>query len=333
MILHNSIHEINITQWKELVSNSPNATFFQTPECYRFFASLSFMEAFVYGISENDRLVGIICGYIISNGNIIKQFFSRRAIVPGGVMVSSDISNDAISVLFTKVIQELSKKAIYIEMRNYVDYSLYKNTIENTGFKYLPHLNFHVSTTNIESANAKLSSSKRRQIKQTLRADATIVKAKNTKDVHEFYTILLELYSERVKMPLFPLEFFEKLIKLPEADILLIKLENKVIGGICCVFLDHRTVSEWFVCGDDARVHRNVYPSVLATWAGIEYAAQNGFQKFDFMGAGKPDQDYGVREFKSKFGGELVEYGRFLYLCNPKLYKLGKYIVSKIKSH
>jgi serine/alanine adding enzyme len=50
------------------------------------------------------------------------------------------------------------------------------------------------------------------------------------------------------------------------------------------------------------------------------------------MGAGKPDEGYGVREFKSKFGGELVEHGRFLFVCNPRLYALGKYIVKKLKS-
>jgi len=42
------------------------------------------------------------------------------------------------------------------------------------------------------------------------------------------------------------------------------------------------------------------------------------------MGAGKPDEDYGVREFKSKFGGELVNYGRFIRINNPFYYKLGE---------
>ena len=30
------------------------------------------------------------------------------------------------------------------------------------------------------------------------------------------------------------------------------------------------------------------------------------------MGAGSPDEDYGVRDFKAKFGGRLVEPGRFI---------------------
>ncbi|MDH4208252.1 MAG: hypothetical protein OEV76_05210, partial [Anaerolineae bacterium] len=31
---------------------------------------------------------------------------------------------------------------------------------------------------------------------------------------------------------------------------------------------------------------------------------------YDFGGAGKADEEYGVRDFKAKFGGDLVCYGR-----------------------
>jgi len=56
----------------------------------------------------------------------------------------------------------------------------------------------------------------------------------------------------------------------------------------------------------------------------IDYAAKNGLKFFDFMGAGASDKDYGVRKFKSQFGGKLVEYGRFLRVYNKFLYSLGK---------
>jgi len=41
------------------------------------------------------------------------------------------------------------------------------------------------------------------------------------------------------------------------------------------------------------------------------------------MGAGKPDESYGVREFKAKFGGNLVEHGRFEMIFNKYLYHIG----------
>ena len=325
-----SVSDIDSIQWKELVAKSPTASFFQTRECYDFYATLSFLRPFIYAVSENDQLVGILCGYVISDGNLLKQFFSRRAIVPGGLLLDAGISHIALQQLLKHATLQLKKQAIYLEIRNYNDFSSFHSTFELAGFRFKAHLNFHVATPDLESSLQKLNSSKRRQIKLSLKAGATIVDAITDDEIAQFYYLLKELYKNKIKSPLFPLEFFRKLNALQYGKILVVKFNDKVVGGIACVFLDNRVVSEWFVCGDDG-IEKKLYPSVLATWAGIEYAAKNGYDRFDFMGAGKPDESYGVREFKSKFGGELVEHGRFLYICKPLLYSLGKYIVQKRK--
>ena len=52
------------------------------------------------------------------------------------------------------------------------------------------------------------------------------------------------------------------------------------------------------------------------------------------MGVGTPDKDYGVREFKAKFGGEMVNYGRFGRINNEFLYaitEVGYNILSMMK--
>ena len=91
-----------------------------------------------------------------------------------------------------------------------------------------------------------------------------------------------------------------------------------------CPILEGKTVYEFYICGLDDE-YKEQYPSAMATWAAIEYAYQNNIIVLDFMGAGKPDEQYGVREFKARFGGELVEYGRFIKINNHFLYKLGKF--------
>ena len=99
---------------------------------------------------------------------------------------------------------------------------------------------------------------------------------------------------------------------------------------MCPVFAD-KAIYEWYVCGLDEE-YKEQYPSVMATYAAIEYAKQNGIPMFDFMGAGVPDQPYGVRDFKMEFGGEVVEYGRYLYIRKPLLYKIGKWGVKILRS-
>ncbi|MGC3976999.1 MAG: peptidoglycan bridge formation glycyltransferase FemA/FemB family protein [Paludibacteraceae bacterium] len=134
-----------------------------------------------------------------------------------------------------------------------------------------------------------------------------------------------------MKTPLFPYEFFNIFIDSNNHHhLFLVKYQDKVIGGSLCVSYMNEILYEWFVCGLDGR-YKNRYPSTLATWAAIEYAASNGFNYFDMMGAGKPDEGYGVRNFKAKFGGELVEHGRFIRVNKPILYYIGKKAVSYLK--
>jgi lipid II:glycine glycyltransferase (peptidoglycan interpeptide bridge formation enzyme) len=44
---------------------------------------------------------------------------------------------------------------------------------------------------------------------------------------------------------------------------------------------------------------------------------ERGFTRFDFGGAGKPNVPYGVRDYKLKFGGELVNTGRMIRIHRP----------------
>jgi hypothetical protein len=325
-----SYNEIDAGEWQQLVDHSPVTSFFQTKECYDFYASLSFLKPFVFGVSEDEKLVGILCGYIIADGGQLKQYFSRRAIVPGGALLDPTISEQALQLLLKSVTAELRNKAIYIELRNYSDYSFFRPVFEKVEYSYKPHLNFQVPILNVEQALKNLNTTKRRDVKLSLKSGALILKSENNEDVKEYYAILSNLYRNRIKTPLFPFEFFEKIIELESSKLFVIKYENKVVGGSLCVACGKSRLYEWFVCGLDG-IYKNIFPSTLATWAAIEYAAENNFDYFDMMGAGKPDESYGVREFKSKFGGKLVEYGRFLYIQNEFLYDLGKIIIKNLK--
>ena len=332
MIVHSSFSEINLSQWQELVVQSPTTSYFQTPECYRFFESLSFLKPFIFGVSENNRLVGVLSGYIISDGNILKRFLSRRAIVCGGALLGTDISDKALKQMLLTAGNKLKRKAIYLEIRNYTDYSEKKGVFESTGFSYSPHLNFHVPTPDPEFVLKNLSTTRRREIKLSVKAGAVWSESRDSGDLKTYYKILTDLYKTKVRTPLYPIEFFEKLIQNKNGKLFIVKLNEKIIGGSVCAVLPDRIIYEWFVCGLDGET-KNVYPSTLATWAAIEFASTNGYGCFDMMGAGKPDAGYGVREFKSKFGGKLVENGRFLRISNPFLYRIGKMAVSIMRSN
>lgn len=225
---------------------------------------------------------------------------------------------------------------IYIETRNFNDYSRWKGAFEKAGFSYQPHLNFHVDCTDKEQMWERLSENRKRQVRHVngdskfeisnLRLDNIPV---TEQDVREWYAILSELYRTKVKTPLWPVEFFVEAYRQGIGQFLLVRHEGKIIGG-SMVVRDEKTVYEWFECGLNA-LSKEQYPSVMATYAGLCYAAEEGIGRYDMMGAGVPDVPYGVRDFKAEFGGKMVEHGRFLCVCEPILYKIGALTVRMIK--
>jgi len=333
MKILDSIELIDENQWKSLLEVSKYRSFFQTRECYDLYAANeSFMKAFCFAVEDNNELKGVIIGYVESDGGKLKRFFSRRAIIHAGPLLSEDISPEALALLLKTCRTRLKKKAIYIEFRNYEDYSPYVEVFERSGFKYHQHLNFHVCTTTEEIVQENLGKSRKRDIKASFNAGAEIMENPSFDDIHSYYDILKDLYEKKIKTPLFPLSFFEYLYSHDYAKFLLIRTNGSIIGGAVCVCLPNHTVYEWFACGQDG-VYKNIYTSTLATYAGIIYAAQNGYNRFDMMGAGTPDQGYGVREFKAKFGGQLVQHGRIDSVSQPLLYLIGKLAVKIMKSH
>jgi lipid II:glycine glycyltransferase (peptidoglycan interpeptide bridge formation enzyme) len=73
----------------------------------------------------------------------------------------------------------------------------------------------------------------------------------------------------------------------------------------------------------------------MLIWHILEWGAGHGYRLYDFGGAGKPGEAYGVRDFKAKFGGELVCYGRNVCEHAPQLLKfskLGYSLYRKLKS-
>lgn len=318
--------------WLKLSNHSSVSSFFQTKACYDFYSELNFLNPFLYGVTENEKLVGLACGYFIANGGAVKRFFSHRAIISGGLLLADDISKEALILLLKVLKKDLSSHAIYIEIRNYADYSPFKDILQQEGFDYLPHLNIQVPVTDVSSAFDQLSTTKKRQVRLTEKSGAKCYLSDNQEDIIGFYQILNKLYRHKVKKPLFPAEFFLKIVKRDFTRFFVVKHNEKVIGGILCV-TNGKVIYEWFICGDE-NPGRNIYPSVLATWKAIEYGASNGFAYFDFMGAGKPNEHYGVRDFKTQFGGMVLEQGRFLYQCKPLLYRFSKsmlQIIRKIK--
>lgn len=313
--------------FEQFLQAHPNGNFFQSATFFEFIETVPGYTPFLLVASdESGGIAGSLLGVFQTNGSGVKSWLSRRLIVWGGPLVASATPAQMQAVtrgLLAELKKHASSRSIYVEFRNFFDTGDMQKTFEQSGFEFKPHLNYLVKTDEEAAVKKRTSSSRIRQIKSSLNLGAEIAEARSEDDVIAFYKILHTLYKEKVKKPLSSPDLFLKFYKANIGKIFVVLYEGRVVGGIMCPVFAGKVIYEWYICGEDG-LAQGLHPSVLATWAPIEYGYQHGFDHFDFLGAGKPDQDYGVREFKARFGGEEVSFGRYEMIVNKPLFEVGK---------
>ena len=172
--------------------------------------------------------------------------------------------------------------------------------------KYL-NLVKDISTKDIMLNTASVS--RRRYIKKVIRDRFETDVVKKTSDLQEFLALLNKQYRG-LKKPYISPEVIKGIANTSEGQdsfrVVVTKKENRVCGGAILGF-SRDTCYEWYIVSD--MTVKNSGTAV--TYGAMEYAMTRGCKKFDFMGIGQAGVDYGVRDFKMGFGGDVVEYGRY----------------------
>jgi len=326
----NNISDNSFQKWNNFLYSHPHNTVFQSPEMYSFYEKVRNFTPYAFIAEDNQgEIVGVLLAVLIKEGKGLKGFFSSRVVVYGGPLISEDNKKpEVLNGLLQEMVSALNKKSIFIQFRNFFEWSDDEKLIfQKSGFSYRERLNLLVDTKDKKSTWSNISESRRRQIKKGLRSGAVIEDPVNENEVKEFYELLVQLYSSKVKKPLPGWSFFREFYnhsKKGQLGILkLVKKEGEVIGGILAPVTTGKEIYEWYITGLD-NLYKSSYPSILATWAPIEYALENKLKYFDFMGLGLPQKEYGVRDFKLKFGNGIVNNGRFARRNNKQLYRLAE---------
>lgn len=292
--------------------------FFQSPEFLEFIQPIKgYAPVLFLAVSDDGSVKGSLLAVYQRDGGAIKSWLSKRGIAWGGPIGDPK----AVPALLDALLKDAQSKAIFLEFRNFFDMGPYHDVFLDHGFSFNPHLNFLLPLGSEEEALKRMSGNRRRQIRSSVSAGADHGEARSTQEVRELYDLLADLYRSKVGKPLPSFELFERFHTSPSGKVFVVRYDGKVIGGSAGPVYKDRIIYQWYVCGDNSI--KGVHASVLATWAQIEYGSFNGYQLFDFMGAGKPGQGYGVHEFKARFGGDEVAYGRYEKILNPGLYNLG----------
>ena len=285
----------------------PGYTIFNSTELFRVYELTRGYEPILIVAYLEERPVAKLLAVIRKSVRLFPPSIIKRCEIYGNGEYFDETQNreELFSYILEHLTHEVLQKSFLIEFRN-LDNPLfgYKAFRKNKYFpiNWLRVYNSLHSRTPLE----RLSVSRKRQINKALKNGAYIEVADNDKDITLFSKMLKKAYSSQVRKHFPDLNFFRLLTwQRPDkemAKIFLVKYKDKIIGGSVCVFSNGNAYL-WF-SGGMRKTYAFLYPGVLAVWAALTYAREEGYEHFEFMDAGLPFKKHGYHEFILRFGGK-----------------------------
>ena len=328
----------NVASWKEAIKHDQNNTIFQSLDFFFFYKDVKNYKPYIFTAEDvKGAYSGVLLALVIKESPGLRGYFSTRVLIFGGPIISNKIKNklEVLDELLSKLVVTLKNKSIFIQFRNFFEWNEEeKHIFVKHGFTYRERQNIILKLSSQEDVLRNISESKRRQIRLAKKNGTIVRSPKNIEEVKTFYYILRDLYTKKIRKPLPDFSFFKEFFNRVQDGLGIIRLvliKDKIIGGVIAPITPKRTIYYWYVAGLDHK-YKNNYPSIMAVWSLMEYGIANNIERLDFMGIGKPDQIYGVREFKMRFSKNVIDYGRFERRNNKFLYNFAEFGFNILRS-
>jgi serine/alanine adding enzyme len=314
-------------KWMSFVNSHPSANIFHTSYMMDVFKRakdhLPFLSA---AINEKDEICGLILSVQVKTLGSFLTRYSSRAVVYGGILWESSCeSNDGLMELIAHYDSFVRRRLLFTEIRNMDVTVNIRNHLRSSGYQYEDYLNYLIDLTRDEQTIFRsFSKSRKSGIKRAERIGCSVEEVKDIKNLFAFYGIIRETYS-RIKVPLADFSLFESaynhLYNVGHIKVFLARYKGSFVSAIALLIFKG-VVLTWY-CGS----YRNELlpsPVSLLIWHTIKWAKANNCHTLDFGGAGRPNEKYGVRDFKARFGGNLVNYGRYYKVYSPFRFKISR---------
>jgi serine/alanine adding enzyme len=322
------VQDLDQALWRDFVDNNPRGNIFHTPEMFRVFAKTAGHVPELWAVVDGKSEVLVLMTPVhITLMNGVLRRFTTRSVAYGSILAQDTArGQDALRLLLETYAKNITGHSLFTELRNLHNLDDLQPLLEDCGYVYEEHLDYLIDLDQpAEAVLQGIGKRTRKKIRKGLRdGHVQVTEVTHCADLSHWYEILQKTYDD-AQVPLADRSLFEAAFEIlyPKgmAKFLLAHVRGETAA--CSVELPYKdTIYGWY--GGSNRAYSEYLPNEMLIWHTLEWGANNGYRIYDFGGAGKPDEEYGVRDFKAKFGGELVNFGRNTYEHAPNLLKLSK---------
>ena len=325
------VRELDERRWREFVEKHSQGQIFHTPEMLQVFAQTRGHQPGVWAvIDKEDRVLALFLPVqitLLHKWLRPLSYLTMRAVSYGSVLYEeNEQGKRALATLLKAYVKQADRGLLLTELRNLSSTESVQGTLREHGFTYEEHLNYLIDINKPPQAILQnIGQRTRKNIQRGLRQNLVKVVEANTLDQVAICYELLQKTYKAANIPLADCSLFDAAYQVlyPKGMIRYTLAYVDQTPVATSIDLLYKNVMYGWYGGLDRNFARYM-PNELLTWRVLEWGAEHGYSIYDFGGAGKPNEKYGVRDFKAKFNGQLVNYGRNIYAHAPLRLKLSQ---------
>lgn len=220
--------------------------------------------------------------------------------------------DELFGLMLEHLTKEVQEKCFLIEIRNLPTALFAYKHFRDNGYFPINWLRVYNSLHSLKPEK-RVEASRYRQINKAFKQGVTIKTAETEMETDAFLRMLRRNYSSKIRKHFPDLHLFQLLTQMESKNengkVFLVKYKNRIIGGSFCMY----SADTAYLCfsGGLRKTYAWLHPGVMAVWAAITYAHQQGYSHFEFVDAGLPFKKTGYRNFILSFGGKQVSTRRW----------------------
>ena len=310
--------QIQADEWNRYVLDHPKGSVYHTYEFIQSMAEVAKHEPTgLVAVTDDKRIVAMLVTTRIETiSGIASNLTSRSVWHAEPIFDDTDLGMAGLEAIVQQHDKISARRALFAEIRPMLSDSGERAILQANGYEFKDYLNYVVDTTaDVDTLMSRVGKSGRKKIRQSLKRGVEVRIDNTHEGIDRMYPFLVESYG-RSQVPLADVKLFHAALDHFGDEIVQVRLAsyqgNDVAAGISLVF--KQRFLAWY--GGSLR-QKGIVPFDCLTWDEIRWCSENGMHWYDFGGAGWPDEEYGPREFKAKFGGTLTHFGRYRKAFSP----------------
>jgi serine/alanine adding enzyme len=323
--------------WDDFVDRHPKGSVFHTSAMVRVFASAKGHKVMpLAAISEAGEILSLLVAVRVQTlPHVLGTVSSRCVWYAEPLCTDSPEGVDSLTQLIALNDRHHQRRTLFAEVRPLHASGAERVALERDGYEYLDYLNFLIDTTQpIEEIWKRVHQSAHSHVRKCEKRGFEVRHLEGPDCVDILYDFLRLTYG-RAGVPLADRSLFEaayRILKpLGMIEFIAVYDNDKPVAADTLLLFNRRAFA-WY--GGSLRLN-GVSPDTFMQWREVAWASENGFEWYDFGGAGWPNVPYGVRDFKASFGGELVCYGRYRKVYSrwklalaERAYEIGRNVIA-----